>query len=49
MAKRADGLRGQSERKRGRPRLRWEDCARRDTQKVEVVGEWRELTEDRGG
>ena len=28
--------------------MRWEDCVRRDICKVGVVGEWRELAEDRG-
>ena len=35
-------------RKRGRPRLRWENCVRRDISKVWVVGDWRDLAEDRG-
>ena len=48
MAKRADRLREQARRKRGRLRLRWEDCVRRDIRKVAVVGEWREFAEDRG-
>ena len=28
--------------------MRWEDCVRRDIHKVALVGEWRELAEDRG-
>ena len=48
MAKRADKLREQDRRKRGRPWLRWEDGVRRETRKVGVVEEWRELAEDRG-
>ena len=48
MTKRADRLTLQGRRKRGRPRLTWEDCVRRDIHKVVVVGEWRELAEDRG-
>ena len=48
LAKRVDGLREQGRRKRGKPQLRWEDCVRRDISEVGVVGEWRELAEDRG-
>ena len=48
MAKRADRVREQSRRKRAIPRLRWADCVRMDICKVGVVGEWRELAEDRG-
>ena len=48
MPKRADRLREQGKRKRGRLWLRWEDCVRRDINKVGMVGEWRELAEDRG-
>ena len=48
MAKRVARLREQGRRKRGRPRLRWEDGVMRDIHKVGVVGEWRELAEDRG-
>ena len=47
MPKRVDILRKQGKRKRGRSRLRWKDCVRRDICKVGVVGEWRELAEDR--
>ena len=49
MAKRADRLREQGRRKRGRLRLRWEDCVRCDIHKVGMVGEWRELAEDTEG
>ena len=48
MANRADMMREQGGMKKGRPRLRWEDCVRRDIHRVGVVGEWRELSEDRG-
>ena len=48
MANRADVLMEQGGRKRGRSRLRWEDCVRRGIYKVGVVEEWRELSEDRG-
>ena len=49
IAKRVDRLREQGRRKRGRPQFIWEDCVRRDISKVGVVGEWRELAEDRWG
>ena len=48
MAKRVDWLREQGRRKRGRLWWRWEECVRRDISKLGVVGEWRELAEDRG-
>ena len=48
MAKGADRLREQGMRKWGRPWLRWEDCVRSDINKVGVVGEWREVTDNRG-
>ena len=41
-------MRERGRRKRGGLRLRWEDCVRRDIRKVGMVGEWRELAEDRG-
>ena len=48
MAKRADRLREQCWRKRRRLHLRWDDCVTTDIRKVEVVGDWTELAEDRG-
>ena len=44
--KRADSLGVQGRRRRGRPRLRWEDCGKRDL--VGVGGEWRMRARDRG-
>ena len=49
MVKKAHLLRKQGRRKIERPRLRWECCVRMDIKKVEMVGEWRELAEDREG
>jgi hypothetical protein len=31
----------------GRPRLRWEDCVKRDVGRVDPEANWRELAEDR--
>ena len=46
LTKRADGLRVESRRRRGRPRLRWEDCVKIDL--AGVGGEWRMRARDRG-
>ena len=43
---RGDALRAEGRRRRGRPRLRWEDCVKRDL--VEVGGEWTIRARDRG-
>ena len=49
LTKRADMLKVEGRRRRGRPRLRWEDCVRRDLTGVESEsegwGEWRRLVE----
>ena len=39
----------QSRRRRGRPRLRWEDCVKRDVRKAGEEGDWKKKTGDRGG
>ena len=47
LTKRADVLGVEGRRRRVRPRLRWEDCVKRDL--VGVGGEWRTRARDRGG
>ena len=42
-------LREQGRRRRGRPRLRWEDCVKRDVKKTGEEGDWKKKTGDRGG
>ena len=32
-----------------RPRLRWEDCVKRDVKKTGEEGDWKKKTGDRGG
>ena len=49
LAKRAAELREQGRRRRGRPRLRWEDCAKRDVRKEVEEEDWKKNTRDRGG
>ena len=49
LPKRAAGLREQSRRRRGRPRLRWDNCVKRDVKKAGEEGDWNKKTEDRGG
>ena len=44
LTKRADALRVEGRRKRGRPRLRWEDCVKKDL----VGAEWRMRARDKG-
>ena len=33
----------------GRPRLRWEDCVKRDVRKAGEEEDWKKKTRDRGG
>ena len=49
LPKRAEELREQGKRRRVRPRLRWEDCVKRDVKKTGEEGDWKKKTGDRGG
>ena len=50
LPKRAADLREQGRRRRGRPRLRWEDCVKRDVKKTGEEGDWKKKKAgDRGG
>ena len=49
LPKRAAELREQGRRRRGRPRLRWEDCDKRDVRKAGEEEDWKKKTRDRGG
>ena len=49
LPKRAAELREQGRRRRGRPRLRWEDCVKRDEKKTGEDGDWKNKTGDRRG
>ena len=46
---RAAELREQGRRRRGRPRLRWEDYVKRDVRKAGEEEDWKKKTRDRGG
>ena len=47
LPKRAAELRDPGRRRRGRPRLRWEDCAKRDVKKAGEEGERLEEEDNR--
>ena len=49
LPKGAAELREQGRRRRGRPRLRWEDCVKRDVKKAGEEGDWKKKTHDRVG
>ena len=45
--KRAPELCEEGRRRRGRPRLRWEDCVKRDVRKAGEEEDWEKKTRDR--
>ena len=49
LPKRAAELREQGRRRRGRSRLRWEDCVKRDVKKAGEEGDWKKKTQYRVG
>ena len=49
LPKRAAELCEQGRRRRGRPRLRWEDCVKRDVRQAGEEEDWKKKTRDRGG
>ena len=48
LPKRTAELREQGRRRRERPRLRWEDCVKRDVRKAGEEEDWKKKTRDRG-
>ena len=48
LPKIAAELREQGRRRRGRPRLRWEDCVKRDAKKVGGEEDWKKKAKDGG-
>ena len=49
LPKRAAELCEQGRRRRGRPRLRWEDSVKRDVRKAGEEDDWKKKTRHRGG
>ena len=49
LPKRVVELREEGMRRRLRPRLRWEDCVKRDVRKAGEGEDWKKKTRDRGG
>ena len=49
LPKRTAGLREQGRRRRGRPRLIWEDYVKRDVRKAGEEEYWKKKIRDRGG
>ena len=49
LPKRAAELQEHGRRRRGRPRLRWEDCVKRDVRKAGEEEDWKKKTGDRVG
>ena len=49
LTKIATELREQGMRRRGRSRLIWEDCVKRDVRKAGEEEDWKKKTRDRGG
>ena len=49
LPKRAAELREEGRRRRGRPRLRWDDCVKRAVRKAGEEEDWKKKTRDRGG
>ena len=49
LPKRAAELREPGRRRRGRPRLRWDDCVKRDMRKAGEEEDWKKKARERGG